>query len=95
MARHATDSVAPLRRSKLSSPQGSSHNLQGVVDGRVNKVGVSTAAPDGVQYSAVECTRDRVAVRRIVAPAPHPKPVSCLRNATSASCKVTQGVSNM
>jgi len=35
--------------------QASSHNSIGIVDGGVNKAGVSTAAPGrGVQYSAVE-----------------------------------------
>jgi len=36
----------------------------------------------GAQYSAVQCTRGRVAVRRIVAPEPQPEPTSPLRNAT-------------
>ena len=36
----------------------------------------------GPQYSAVECTRARVAVRRVVAPAPQPEPASRLRSAT-------------
>jgi len=36
----------------------------------------------GAQYSAVECTTARVAIRRVVAPAPQPEPVSCLRSAT-------------
>ena len=36
----------------------------------------------GEQYSAVECTRDRVAIRRVVAPAPQPEPASRLRNTT-------------
>jgi len=45
-------------------------------------VGVSTAASDGAQYSAVECTRARVAVHNIVAPAPQPEPASRLKSAT-------------
>ena len=36
----------------------------------------------GVQYSAVECTKARVAIRRVVAPAPQPDPASRLRSAT-------------
>jgi len=36
----------------------------------------------GAQYSAVEWTRARVAVRRVVAPAPQPEPASRLRSAT-------------
>jgi len=35
----------------------SSHNSQGVVDGRVDKADMSTAAPDRSEYSPVECTR--------------------------------------
>jgi len=36
----------------------------------------------GAQYSAVECTKARVAVRGVFAPAPHPVPPSRLRSAT-------------
>ena len=36
----------PARIGRLSSGVASSHNSQGVIDGRVNEVGVSTAAPD-------------------------------------------------
>jgi len=36
----------------------------------------------GAQYSAVECTRARVAVHRVVPPAPQPEPASHLRSAT-------------
>ena len=46
----------------------------------------------GVQHSAVECTRARVAIRRVVAQASHPEPASRLRSAMSASCEVMQGV---
>ena len=35
----------------------------------------------GAQYSAVECTRARVAIRRVVAPAPQPEPASRLSSA--------------
>jgi len=42
---------------------------------------MSTVAQTGVQCSAVECTRARVAVRNVVAPAPLPEPASRLRNA--------------
>jgi len=55
--------------------QASSPNSQGV-----NEVGMSTAAPNRAQYSAVECTMASVAVRNIVAPEPQPEPVSCLRS---------------
>ena len=43
---------------------------------------MSTAAPIGTQYSAVDWTRARVAVRNVVAPAPQPEPASRLRSAT-------------
>jgi len=59
MARRARDSVAllrwssagwmPVRTGRLSGwcrTQTSSHSLQGVVDGEVDKAGMSTAAPD-------------------------------------------------
>jgi len=36
----------------------------------------------GTQYSAVECTRARVAVRRVVARPPQPEPASRLRSTT-------------
>ena len=36
----------------------------------------------GAQYSAVEWTRSRVAVRNVVAPAPQPEPANRLRSAT-------------
>jgi len=61
--------------------QASSHNSQGVVDGGVDEAGMSTAAP-GAQYPAVEYTRARVVVRRVVAPALHLEPGSHLRSAT-------------
>ena len=38
----------------------------------------------GAQYSAVEWTRARVAVRRVFAPVPHPEPASRLKSATRA-----------
>ena len=41
----------------------------------------------GAQYSAVECTRARVAIRRIVAPAPQ-QVASGARRVMSASCEV-------
>jgi len=36
----------------------------------------------GAQWTAVECTRARVAVRRVATPAPQPEPASRLRSAT-------------
>jgi len=60
--------------------QASSHNSQGVVDGGVNEACMSTAAPD--RPSAVEWTRARVAIHRVVAPAPQPEPASRLKSTT-------------
>ena len=40
----------------------------------------------GAQYSAVEETRDRAAVRSVLAPVPQPEPASCL---ISAMCVVS------
>ena len=95
MARRPKDGVAPLRRSsagwmparigRLSAgvgTQASSHFSQGVVDGGVNKASMSTTAQTRAQYSAVEWTRARVAVRNVFAPAPQPEPASRLRSAT-------------
>jgi len=64
--------------------QASSHNSQGVIDGGVDEVGMSIAAPDqaGMLYSALVWTRARVAIQSVVAPAPQPKPASCLRSTT-------------
>jgi len=67
MAQRARDSVAPLRQSSAGwtdtcedwkvvrwcRTQASSHSLQGVVDGEVDKAGMSTAASD---RSAVLCS---------------------------------------
>jgi len=36
----------------------------------------------GAQHSAVECNKTRVAIRRIVSPAPQPEPASRLRSET-------------
>jgi len=44
-----------------------------------------------VQYSAVEWTRPKVAIRSIVAPAPQPEPASCLKGETH---DVNQGFSS-
>jgi len=59
--------------------QASSHNLQDVIDGRINEAGVSTAALD---RRAVLCSIEWVAVRNVVAPAPQPEPASLLKSVT-------------
>ena len=76
--------------------QASSHNPQAVVDNGVNEAGASTAAPDrnAVAYSVVECTRAKVAVRNIAAPAPNrsQQAASKAQHVMTAFCEVTQGV---
>ena len=62
--------------------QASSHNSQGVVDGGVDEAVWALRHQTGAQYSAVECTKARVAIRRVVAPAPQREPASRLRSAT-------------
>jgi len=47
----------------------SNHSSQSVVDGRINKVGVSTAARGRSSVLAVEWTRVKVVIRNVVAPA--------------------------
>ena len=89
------DSVAPLRRSsagwmparigRLSAGVGHRHPVTirkaSLVAGWMRRVW-ALWHHIGAQYSAVECTRARVAIRRIVAPAPEPEPASRLRSAT-------------
>jgi len=95
MARHARDSVAPLRRSsagwmparigRVSAGVGRSHSVT------IRKESLMTGSmrwvwalwhQTGAQYSATECTRARVAIRRVFAVAPQPEPASHLRSAT-------------
>ena len=59
--------------------QASRHDSQGVVDGRINEVGVSTAEP---YSSALECTRVKLTVSNVVAPAPQPEPTSRFKSAS-------------
>ena len=94
MARRARDSVAPLRRSSTGWMPARIGRSAGV--GRRHPVTICKASlmagsirqvwalrhQAGVQYSAVECTRARVTIRRVIAPAPQPDPGSCLRSAT-------------
>ena len=105
MARCARDSVAPLRRSsagwmparigKLSAGVGRRHPVTirqaSLMAGSMRRVWALRHQKD-VQYSGVECTMARVAIRRVVAPAPQPDPASRLRSVMSASCEVNQGV---
>jgi len=62
--------------------QASSHSSQGIVYGRVNEAGTSTATPDRstIQYFAVEWTRAKVVIRSVVAPAPQPEPANHLKS---------------
>jgi len=97
MAWRARDSTCALQRSSVGwmparnqkivrwcRTQAPSHHSQGVVGGRLNEAGVSTAAPDRSvvqQYFAVEWTRAKVALRNVVAPAPQPEPANRLKSA--------------
>ena len=95
MARHARDSVAPLRRSsagwmpakigRLSAGLGCRYPVTirkvSFIEGSVRRVwGLQYQA--GTQCSAVECTKAKVAVRRVDALTPQPQPTSRLRSAT-------------
>jgi len=94
MARRTRDSVAPLRRSSAGWMPARIGSLSAGV-GRRHPVTVRNASlivrsirrvwalrhQTGAQYSAVEWTRARVAVRSVVAPAPQPEPASRLRSA--------------
>ena len=101
MPRRARHSVAPLRRSsagwmlarigRLSSGVGRKHPVTicqaSLMVGSMRRVW-ALWYQTGTQYSAVECTGARVAVRSVVAPArarapaPQPAPASRLRSAT-------------
>jgi len=95
MARHPRDSVAPLRRSsagwmparieRLSAGLGRRHTVTirkaSLMMGSMRWVW-APRHQTGAQYSAVEWTRARVAVRNVVASAPQLEPASRLRSAT-------------
>jgi len=90
MARRDRDSVAPMRRSsadwmparvgRLSAGVGRRHPV--TILKALLMAGSMRWHQTGAQYSAVECTKARVAIRRVVAPVPQPEPVSHLRSAT-------------
>jgi len=95
MARRPRDSVTPLRRSSagwmpasigmLTAGAGRRHPVtirkMSLMVGSMRRVGV-LRHQTGAQYSAFEWTRARVAVRKVVAPAPHLEPARHLRSAT-------------
>jgi len=95
MARRTRDSVAPLRRSsvgwmsarigRLSAGVGRRHPVTirkaSLMAGSMKRVWALRHYTEA-QYSAVECTMAKVAVRRVVAPAPQPEPASRLRSTT-------------
>ena len=95
MARRPRDCVARLRGSsagwmparigRLSTGVGRRHPVTirkvSLMVGSIRRVW-ALRHQTGAQYSAVEWTRARVAVRNVVAPAPQPEPASRLRSAT-------------
>jgi len=107
MGRCVRDSLAPLQRSwagwmparigRLSTGVGRRHLVTirkaSLMAGSIRRVW-ALRHQAGAQYSAVECTRARVAIRRVVAPAPQPEPASRLRRAMRdvSFCEVTRGV---
>ena len=95
MARRARDGGAPFRRSsagwmpakigRLSAGVGCRHPVTirkaSLMVGSMRRVWALRHQTGG-QYSAVEWTRARVAICRVVAPSPQPEPASCLKSAT-------------
>jgi len=95
MARRPRDSVAPLQRSladwmparigRLSTGVRRKHPVTirkaSLMVGSMRRVW-ALRHQTGAQYSAVEWTRARVAVRNAVVPAPQPEPASRHRSAT-------------
>ena len=104
MARRVRDSVAPLRRSSAGLMHARIESLSTGAGRRypviIRKASLMVGSmrrvwalrhQTGVQYSAVEWTRARVAIRNIIVPAPQ-QAASGVRRVMSASCEVTQGV---
>ena len=91
----------PARIGRLSACVGCRHPVTirkaSLVVGSIRQV-LALRHQTGAQYSAVECTGARVAVRRVVAPAPQSgsgrsqQAASRAPHVMSASCEVTQGV---
>ena len=95
MARRPRDSVAPLRRSsagwmparigRLSAGVGRRHpvtiRIAPLMVGSIRQLW-AMRRQTGVQYSAVEWIRARVAVRNVISPASQPQPASRLSSAT-------------
>ena len=75
----------PARIGRLSAGVGRMHPVTirkaSLMAGSVRRVW-ALRHQTGAQYSAVECTRARVAVRNVVAPTPQPEPASRLKSAT-------------
>jgi len=94
MTRRARNSVAPLRRSSAGWMPARMERMSAGV-GRRDPVTIRKASlmagsirrvcalrhQAGAQYSAVECTRAKVAVHNVVAPAPQTEPASRLKSA--------------
>ena len=95
MARRVRDSVTPMRRSsarwmlarigRLTAGVGRRHPVTirkaSLMAGSIRRVW-ALRHKTSTQHYAAECTRIRVAIRRVVAPAPQPEPASRFRRAT-------------
>ena len=107
IAQRARESMAPLRRSsagwmparmgRLSTDVGRRHPVtirKALLVARSMRLVRALRHQTGAQYSAVECTRAKVAVRNVVTPAParNQQAASGARRVMSASCEETQGV---
>ena len=103
IARRYRDSMAPLRRSSADwMPAGMGRLSAGL--GRRHPVTIRKASlmagsirwvwalrhQTGEQYSAVECTKARVAVHNVVAPAPQSEPASRLKSASAISANACE-----
>jgi len=95
MARRVGESVAPLWQSSAGWMPARIGRLSANVVRRhpvtIRKTSLMTGSirriwvlrhQTGVQYSEVECSRARVTISNVVAPAPQPEPASCLKSVT-------------
>jgi len=85
----------PARRGRLSTGVGRWNQvtirIASLMAGSMRRVG-TLLDHTGVQYSAVEWIRARVAIRKVVASAPQPEPASRSATRDLNFCEVTRGV---